>query len=171
MFGSCCNEVDLWEGNSFASAFSAHSCSAVSQTRCEGSQCGTGDSRYQGTCDRDGCDFNSYRLGDKSFFGAGKTIDTTKNITVVTQFITGDGTLSGKLVEIRRKYVQDGKVIENSQSASIPTLEGEASISDSFCAKQKNAFGDTNYFATKGGLTAIGDSMERRHGVSPWYLR
>ena len=35
-------------------------------------------------------------------------------MTVVTQFITSDGTDNGDLVEIRRLYVQDGKVIDNS---------------------------------------------------------
>ena len=28
-------------------------------------------SRYDGVCDKDGCDFASYRHGDKSFFGRG----------------------------------------------------------------------------------------------------
>jgi hypothetical protein len=55
-------------------------------------------------------------MGDKSFLGPGKTIDTTKKITLVTQFITDTGTSSGNLIEIRRKYVQDGKVYQNSQS-------------------------------------------------------
>ena len=35
-------------------------------------------------------------------------------MTVVTQFHTDDGTDNGELVEIRRLYVQDGRVIENS---------------------------------------------------------
>ena len=37
-----------------------------------------------------------------------------KKMTVVTQFITDDGTDTGELVEMRRIYVQDGKVFENS---------------------------------------------------------
>ena len=41
-------------------------------------------------------------------------VDTNKKITVVTQFLTDDGTDNGELVEVRRLYVQDGKVIDNS---------------------------------------------------------
>ena len=35
-------------------------------------------------------------------------------MTVVTQFITSDGTDNGDLIEMRRLYVQNGKVIQNS---------------------------------------------------------
>jgi hypothetical protein len=67
--------------------------------------CGAGDQRNNGFCDKSGCDFNSYRQGNTSFYGPGKTIDTTKKITAVTQFITSDGTANGDLVEIKRMYV------------------------------------------------------------------
>ena len=33
---------------------------------------------------------------------------------MVTQFLTDDGTDNGDLVEVRRLYVQDGKLIDNS---------------------------------------------------------
>ena len=33
----------------------------------------------------------------------------------MTQFITADGTDTGELVEVRRKWVQDGIVYENSK--------------------------------------------------------
>jgi hypothetical protein len=57
--------------------------------------------RHNGVCDKDGCDFNPYRLGDKSFFGlaANFTIDTTKTFTVVTQFIT----VEEQIMEISQK--------------------------------------------------------------------
>lgn len=98
-------------------------------------------------------------MGDTSFYGAGLTVDTKSKFTVVTQFITNDGTASGTLSEIRRFYVQNGKVIPNSQS----TVSGVAgnSISDSFCAAQKTAFGDQNVFATKGGLATMGDALKK----------
>lgn len=71
--------------------------------------------RYKGICDKDGCDFYSYRLNNKTFFGPGTEfqLDTTKPMTVVTQFLTNDGTDNGDLVEIRRFYVQDGHMIPN----------------------------------------------------------
>ena len=73
--------------------------------------------RYDGVCDKDGCDFGSWRLGDHEYYGPGSEfkIDTTKPFTVVTQFITSDGTANGDLISVRRKYVQDGNVIENSK--------------------------------------------------------
>ena len=67
-------------------------------------------------CDKDGCDYNHWRQGDREYFGVGSNfaVDSSKKMTVVTQFITDDGTDNGELVEMRRIYVQDGKVIENS---------------------------------------------------------
>lgn len=86
-YGSCCSEMDIWEANSISTAYTPHPCSVNGQTRCTGTDCGIG-ARYSSLCDADGCDFNSYRMGNTSFYGAGKTVDTTKKFTVVTQFIT-----------------------------------------------------------------------------------
>lgn len=38
-----------------------------------------------GICDKDECDFNSFRMGDTTFYGPGETVDTSKAVTVVTQ--------------------------------------------------------------------------------------
>ena len=74
---------------------------------------------------------------------------TSKVFTVVTQFITADGTTTGTLSAIKRFYVQNGKVIPNSMS-EISGVTGN-SITDAFCTAQKTAFGDTNEFEAKGG--------------------
>jgi cellulose 1,4-beta-cellobiosidase len=63
------------------------------------------------------------------------------------------------LSEIRRFYVQGGKVIPNSQS-TISGVTGN-SITDTFCAAQKTAFGDTNEFAAKGGLATMGAALKK----------
>ena len=108
-YGTCCAEMDIWESNSISTAYTAHACSVTEQTRCEGVQCGdNGGDRFKGVCDKNGCDIQPYRLGNTSFFGPGSSfmLDTTKPMTVTTQFITDDGTDGGKLVEIRRSYVQ-----------------------------------------------------------------
>lgn len=97
-------------------------------------------------------------MGDTSFYGAGLTVDTSKPFTIVTQFITDDGTDTGTLSEIKRFYVQDGTTIPNSQS-TIAGVTGN-SITDDFCSAQKSAFNDTNTFAEKGGLAAMGKSAE-----------
>jgi len=99
-------------------------------------------------------------MGNKDFYGPGKTVDTTKPLTIVTQFHTVDGTDSGALSSIHRFYVQGGKVVANSVSA-IPGVDPVSHISDNFCAQQKTAFGDNNYFATLGGMQAMGKSLKR----------
>ena len=116
-FGTCCMEFDIWEANRKSQAYTSHPCDTEGQESCEGTDCGDNntDERYDGVCDKDGCDFAPYRLGDTTFYGEGSSfvVDTTQPITVVTQFITNDGTENGDLVEIRRLYVQNGQVIDN----------------------------------------------------------
>jgi cellulose 1,4-beta-cellobiosidase len=121
----------------------------VGQHRCEGDGCGGtySSDRYGGTCDPDGCDFNSYRQGVKDFYGPGMTVDTTKKFTVVTQFLKGS---DGQLSEIKRFYVQNGKTIPNSES-TIDGVSGN-SITPTYCKNQKVAFGDSDTFNDKGGF-------------------
>ncbi|KZP29337.1 carbohydrate-binding module family 1 protein [Athelia psychrophila] len=157
-FGSCCNEMDIWEANSVSAAFTPHPCTVVGQTECAGTACATTD-RYGSACDPDGCDFNSYRQGNTGFYGPGKTVDTTKPFTIVTQFHTSDNTSTGTLTEIKRLYVQNGVVIQNSQS-TIAGITGN-SITTAYCDAQKTVFGDTNDFDTKGGLPTMGKSLAR----------
>ncbi len=106
-YGSCCAEMDIWEANSVSTAVTPHSADPVTQNRCTGNDCGGTYStpRYGGNTDPDGCDFNTYRNGNTTFYGPGKTVDTSSVFTVVTQFITDDGTSSGSLSEIKRFYV------------------------------------------------------------------
>ncbi|KAH8099808.1 cellobiohydrolase I [Cristinia sonorae] len=153
--GACCNEMDVWEANSMAAAFTPHPCAANGLAVCTDDTCNGGTT---GLCDPAGCDFNSFRMGDTSFYGAGLTVDTTKPFTVVTQFLTNDNTTTGTLSEIRRLYVQDGKVIQNSK-VNIPGMDAFDSITDEFCTQQKTAFEDTNLFANQGGLKQMGQSF------------
>jgi hypothetical protein len=48
--------------------------------------------------------------------GANFTIDSTKSFTVITQFIIADGTEHEDLSEIRRLWVQNGKIIQSSNA-------------------------------------------------------
>jgi len=159
-YGTCCTEMDIWESNSMAAAVTPHICTVQGQYRCNGTECGDNSSRYMGVCDKDGCDFNSFRMGNQQFLGKGQTVDTTKPFTVVTQFITADGSDNGDLSEIRRIYVQNGKVIPNSQT-NYPGIKPYNSISDAYCNDQKTLFGDKNDFEKKGGLKAVGDAFDR----------
>ena len=151
--------MDIWEANSQGAAVTPHVCSVQGQTRCSGTQCGDGDQRYDGICDKDGCDFNSWRMGDQTFLGVGKTVDTSKKFTVVTQFLTSNNSTSGTLSEIRRLYVQNGVTIANSKT-NIAGMSTYDSITDDFCNAQKTAFGDTNSFEKLGGLSVMGDAFE-----------
>jgi len=159
-YGSCCTEMDIWEANSVSTAYTPHPCNKNGLFRCSGPECGDGDSRYAGVCDKDGCDLNSFRAGVKNFYGKGSEVDTSKPVTVITQFITKDGTDTGDLVEIRRLWVQGGKVIRN-PSVNVPNVKAYDSVSDQMCAEQKAAFGDKNDFQNKGGLKALGAALER----------
>ncbi|AEO64066.1 glycoside hydrolase family 7 protein [Thermothielavioides terrestris NRRL 8126] len=156
-YGSCCAEMDIWYANSISAAVTPHPCETVEQHQCEGDSCGgtySGD-RYGGDCDPDGCDFNAYRQGVKDFYGPSMTVDTTKKFTVVTQFIKGS---DGELSEIKRFYVQDGKVIENANS-TIPNNPGN-SITPDFCKAQKVAFGDRDVFNEKGGFPQFSKAVQ-----------
>ncbi len=162
-YGTCCTEMDIWESNSISTAYTPHVCTVKGQTRCEGADCGDTDKgqRHTGVCDKDGCDFNPYRLGDKTFFGPSPnfTIDTTQMFTVVTQFITSDGTDSGELSEIRRLWVQNGKVIMSNNV----TVGGQQynSVTDDFCNAQKQEFGDPNDYEKRGGHKTLSGVLDR----------
>ncbi|KAK3361129.1 glycoside hydrolase family 7 protein [Lasiosphaeria ovina] len=154
--GSCCSEMDIWEANNMATAYTPHPCTDIGQTRCLGDACGGtySSDRYSGVCDPDGCDFNSYRMGDTGFYGLGKTVDTKSKFTIVTQFLKN---AAGELSEIKRFYVQNGKIIPNSNS-KIAGVTGN-SITAGFCDAQKTAFGDVGDFNRKGGLVQMGKAL------------
>ncbi|KAF2713395.1 glycoside hydrolase family 7 protein [Pleomassaria siparia CBS 279.74] len=160
-YGACCNEMDIWEANRAATAYTPHPCTTEQVFACQGAECGNGDGqRYLGVCDKDGCDINPYRNGNKNYYGVGNfSVDTSKKLTVVTQFLTTDNTATGDLKEIRRLYVQDGHVIRNAQ-VNIPGLTGN-SITDEYCVDQKKVLGGVDDFTKQGGLKQMGDAVGR----------
>ncbi|KAF1839453.1 exoglucanase-like protein 1 precursor [Decorospora gaudefroyi] len=156
--GACCPEMDIWEANSISTAYTPHPCRGSGLQECSDPvACGDDDNRYDGICDKDGCDYNPYRMGVKDFYGPGWTLDTNKKMTVITQFI-GSGS---RLSEIKRFYVQDGRVFVNPDS-TIDGVPGN-SLTDAWCADQKEVFGDTSSFARLGGMNEMGASLARGH--------
>ncbi|TQN67425.1 Exoglucanase 1 [Colletotrichum shisoi] len=158
--GACCAEMDIWEANKISTAYTPHPCLNNAYHSCKGDLCGGtySNDRYAGDCDPDGCDFNSYRQGNKTFYGPGAsfTVDTTKKVSVVTQFLKGaDGVLS----DIKRFYVQNGKVIPNSESL-IASNPGN-SLTQGFCDAQKTAFGDQDIFELRGGFKQMSDAVAK----------
>jgi cellulose 1,4-beta-cellobiosidase len=115
------------------------------------------DKRYNGVCDKDGCGLNPYRIGVKKFYGPGSTysVDTTKPFTIVTQFVTTDGTDNGDLSEVKRFYVQNSKKIVFPK-ANFTGMEKVDSISNNNCKEQMNKFSDSTKFSTVGGTKAMG---------------
>jgi cellulose 1,4-beta-cellobiosidase len=159
--GNCCAEMDIWEANSISYATTAHPCSSLGQTLCDGDDCGGTYSadRYAGICDPDGCDFNPFRLGNTSFYGPGSefTINTDDAITVVTQFITEDGSTTGTLSAIKRIFVQNGNVIAQANSDTTGVSGNE--ITTTYCEAENTAFAGAGEFTAKGGLSQMSDAL------------
>jgi cellulase len=144
--GLCCQEMDLWEANARSTALTPHACTTEGLYACSGDACGS-----NGVCDKSGCGYNPYGLGSHSYYGYGDTVNTNKTMTVVTQFLTTDNTAHGTLKEIRRLYVQNGKIIGN---AVVP-FNGSTidSITDSYCQ------GSSASFQQRGGLAQMGKAL------------
>lgn len=79
------------------------------------------------------------------------TVNST--FTVVTQLLT-DGNTTTTLSEIRRFYVQDGKVVADSYSTFAGTTD-DISITDAYCIAHNTVFVENNSFASRGGVAAI----------------
>lgn len=159
--GACCAEMDIFEANREASALTAHPCSFAGLHTCVGEECGNKDKGESSPCDQDGCGFNPYRVGQRNFFGSGadNTVDSSKPVTLVTQFITSDNTDSGDLVEIRRIWVQDGKIIDNAKTVNLPGSYD--SLTDEYCDAQVKTYNSSNAFKKTGGLKAMGEALDR----------
>ncbi|KAM7194826.1 glycoside hydrolase family 7 protein [Rhypophila sp. PSN 637] len=103
--GYCCNEMDILEANSQANVFTGHPCKG-------------------NNCDKGGCGYNPYASGQRSFYGPGKTVDTNKPFTVVTQFIAS----GGRLTSITRKYIQGGRTINSGSINSCGSESGTGGL-------------------------------------------
>jgi cellulose 1,4-beta-cellobiosidase len=155
--GTCCTEMDIWEANSVSAAFTPHACTVTEQTACTGTDCSAAN-ETTGFCDQAGCDFNSFRLGVQDFYGPEMTVDTTQPFTVVTQFISSNNESTGTLSAIRRIYVQNGVVIQNSET-NVPGITATNEITTEFCEQETAAFAETDTFDAKGGLNAMSSAM------------
>jgi cellulose 1,4-beta-cellobiosidase len=160
--GICCAEMDIWEANSMASAYTLHPCKGDGQTVCEDDvTCGDGTHRFDegSTCDADGCDWNPYRTGTQDFYGKGMEVDTSRPFTVVTQFVTEDGTDNSDITDVIRFFVQDGKKIEYPDTAVAGQSKAHKTINDEMCEDIKGIFGDNNDYKNKGGMKKMSDSL------------
>lgn len=154
--GVFCSEMDIFEGNSNSNVFTPHVCDTLDYQVCY-----SPDDCKLSKCDKGGCDYNAFRLGAPYAYGAGDEylINTMKKFTVLTQFITHDGTDTGPLVAIQRAYYQDNRRIELPMvNVTNPNFPG-GNITDDFCQAERNAFQEENVLSTKGGLAQMGRAM------------
>ena len=147
-----------------ATALTPHTCSKTGSFLCSGDECGR---TAAGVCDKDGCGINPFGTGSKDFYGPGKTVDTSKPFTVVTQFV-GEGASStlnssskragATVSEIRRLYVQNGKVIENAPVMSSNTAASSQAgvITQDFCTSH-----NASSFLRLGGMDGMAESLDR----------
>jgi len=81
-------------------------------------------------------------------------------MTVVTQFITADGTDTGPLSEIRRFYKQ-GSTIIPTPTLPVGGAGSYNSLSTGFCTAWKNYTADGTNFLEKGGMDSMADAFDK----------
>ncbi|KAI5862514.1 glycoside hydrolase family 7 protein [Durotheca rogersii] len=150
-YGACCAEIDVWESNSHSFALTPHPCTQNEYHVCENDGCGGtySDDRFAGKCDANGCDYNPYRMGNKDFYGKGKTVDTSKKFTVVTRFEQN---------KMSQFFVQNGRKIEIPGS-TYEGLPASSNITPEFCSKQFEIFGDRDRFSEVGGFDQLNKAL------------
>lgn len=140
--------MDIWEANKESQQIAPHTCNQTSLYKCTGDECA-----FNGVCDKNGCGYNTYALGNKNYYGPGLKVDTSRPFTVTTQFPAERGVLK----QIRRLYVQDGKVIQNAAvNISYSGPAGINYINQEYC----NATGATRY-TDLGGTVEMGNALSR----------
>ncbi|EGY16661.1 hypothetical protein VD0002_g1226 [Verticillium dahliae] len=159
-YGSCCGELDIWEANSRAVHVAPHPCNITQLYECTGDECA-----FEGVCDKNGCAWNPYRVEQDDYYGRGAEefkVDTTKPFTVITQF---PADADGKLTEIHRAYIQDGRLIR-SEVVNNPDLPQVNYLNDEFC----EATGSRR-FMELGAHEGMGDAMSRGMvlAISLWW--
>ncbi|KAI1115268.1 putative cellulose 1, 4-beta-cellobiosidase [Nemania sp. NC0429] len=152
-YGGCCAEIDIWESNSHSFAFTPHPCQNNAYHVCEKSGCGGtySEDRFSGDCDANGCDYNPYRMGNTDFYGKGKTLDTSKKFTVVTQF---------KQNAYTQFFVQNGKKI----TIPGPAFDGmgtSSTITPEYCQAQFEVLGDRDRFNEVGGMAGTNAALSK----------
>jgi cellulose 1,4-beta-cellobiosidase len=139
------------ESNSHSFALTPHPCENNAYHVCETDGCGGTYSadRFAGDCDANGCDYNPYRNGVTDFYGKGKTVDTSKKFTVVTQFAQNN---------LTQFFVQDGVQID----IPAPAFDGfpdESSITPEYCEDEVTVFGDRDRFSEVGGFSKVNSAL------------
>ncbi|KAK1672339.1 glycoside hydrolase [Colletotrichum godetiae] len=152
-YGACCAEFDVWNSNAHSYSMISKPCVDTGYQVCQAADCDVANTGGSGQviCDRFGCDYNPYRLGDKEFYGKGKAVDTSTKFTVVTQFAE-DG--------VKQFFFQDGKKIET-PAAYYPGFPDTSGLSPGYCEALPTNFQDPEYFAKVGGYARQNEALQR----------
>ncbi|KAK1726769.1 hypothetical protein CaCOL14_009301 [Colletotrichum acutatum] len=152
-YGACCAEFDVWNSNAHSYSMISKPCVDTGYGVCQTTDCDAANAGVPGQvlCDRFGCDYNPYRLGDKEFYGKFKTVDTSRKFTVVTQFSEDN---------IKQFFIQDGKRIET-PAASYPGFPNTSGLSPDYCKALPTNFQDPEYFAQVGGYPRHNEALRR----------
>ncbi len=161
--------MDIWEASSVATVYTPHVCSKPSSFLCTGAECDR-TAAGSGGVRQERCGISTYNLGAQRFYGQGLTIDTSKPFTVVTQFLTSDNTTTGTLTEIRRLYVQGGRVIPSTSETTntgVAAIPGgyKGTITQDYCSAR-----NASDFNRLGGLARDGGVAGARHGAHLQHL-
>eukprot|EP00419_Tripos_fusus_P009260 CAMPEP_0172663834 /NCGR_PEP_ID=MMETSP1074-20121228/6189_1 /TAXON_ID=2916 /ORGANISM="Ceratium fusus, Strain PA161109" /LENGTH=584 /DNA_ID=CAMNT_0013479891 /DNA_START=157 /DNA_END=1911 /DNA_ORIENTATION=+ len=159
-YGHCCSELRLWRANAQEADLSMHPCSVHSAARCEGGACANATS--WGLCEGEGgCKLPAEGRSGDDLFGDGGLVDTTRPFTVVTRFLTEDGSDNGHLSAIQRLFVQDGRVI-GGQGAD--QLSASPVVTEAYCKDQvAAATGQSGRARSWNGrrLQTLGEALDR----------
>lgn len=151
LYGACSNEYDVWEANSRSTSIALHPCSIVGVKSCTNSlDCGDGNNRFKGICDKNGANYNLNREGRRTVYGLGNTfeINTMKPITVRTQFITDS---NNNIIKVKQFLEQGKKIVVG------------AELDDTIIYSQSKKYNEPDHFHDLGGFKTMTDSLSRKH--------
>jgi cellulose 1,4-beta-cellobiosidase len=144
-YGACCAEFDVINANNASYNMASKPCVDLDYTVCTVNECDLNMVLYPERgfpCDAFGCEYQPYRLGNTDFYGQHKTVDTTKNYTVVTRF---------EEHKITQFFVQNGKRIDLPSPAAkgFPQDNG---ITEEYCNIKPSVFAEADRFNVVGGF-------------------
>jgi len=156
-YGHCCHELRLWRANAQDASLSMHPCSFDGAARCEGGACGSDASRS--LCEGEGgCELPAQGGSGDDLFGDGGFVDTTRPFTVVTRFLTDDGSDKGQLSAVQRLFVQDGRVIGGGVDADEISVSPQ--LTEAYCRDQAAASGQSKTWNGR-RLQTLGKALDR----------
>jgi len=90
-------------------------------------------------------------MGDKSFYGKGKIVDTSRPFTVVTRF---------EAERVYQIFLQDGKRID-APPAAWDGLPEQSGISAEMCSRSADVFGEPDRLGEMNGWSAHTEMLKR----------